>query len=66
MGRLCPTGHKDIGNLELGERSTEQTGMVGASEEGQDPQRAVVPVMMMMMMMMITVILKPLDCGTSA
>ena len=52
MGRLCPTGHKDIGNKELEERSTEQTGMAGASEEGQGPHRAVMPLMMMMMMMM--------------
>ena len=50
MGRLCPTGPKDIGNQELEERSTQQTGMVGASEEGQGSQRAVVPLMMMMMM----------------
>ena len=29
------------------ECSTEQTGMVGASQEGQGPHRAVVPLMMM-------------------
>ena len=49
MGRLCPTGHTDIGNKKLEKCSTEQTGMAGASEKGLAPHRAVVPQMMMMM-----------------
>ena len=48
MGRLCPAGHTDIGNRELEECSTEQTGMARASEEGQSPHRAVVPLMIIM------------------
>ena len=47
----------DLRIKELVECSTEQTGMVGASEEGKGPHRAVVPSMMMMMMMMNH------DCG---
>ena len=41
----------DIGNKELEECSTEQTGMAGAFEEGQGPHRAVMPLMMMMLLM---------------
>ena len=39
---------QDIGNKELEECSTEQTGMAGVYEEGQGPHRAVMPLMMMM------------------
>jgi hypothetical protein len=53
MGRTCVAGHQNFGRKELEECGIIWGRRAGNSEEGQGPQRAVVPMMMMMMMMMM-------------
>jgi hypothetical protein len=52
MGRMCVAGYQNLGYKELEECSVEWRRMANNSEEGQGPQRAVVPVKMMMMMIL--------------
>jgi hypothetical protein len=47
MGRMCVAGHQNFGCKELEECGIKWGRMGGNSEEGQGPQRAVVPMMMM-------------------
>jgi hypothetical protein len=51
MGRMCVAGHQNFGCKELEECGIKWERMAGNSEEGQGPQRAVMPMMTMMMMM---------------
>jgi hypothetical protein len=48
QGRMCVAGHQIFGCKELEECGIKWGRMVGNSEEGQGPQRAVAPMMMMM------------------
>jgi hypothetical protein len=47
MGRMCVARHQNFGRKELEECGIKWGRMAGNSEEGQGPQRAVVPMMMM-------------------
>jgi hypothetical protein len=50
---MCVAGHQNFGRKELEECGIKWGRMASNSEEGQGPQRAVVPMMMLMMMMII-------------